>query len=189
MGGEVETSIPGRLNGIGLGDVGSAGRPRAPESPAPKRLRGFNDQTDCPQDKCSPELVDGHREQKSPSVIQEEAAADLLSHSDAHRMAQGSEPASVDFKICIDGLDEGIESTISRFADDTKLGVSVDLLEALQAGARVAGECPGRKGAGAVLDSRLDMRQQCAQVAKKANGPWPGSRLVWPAGSELLCQQ
>ncbi|TRZ05801.1 hypothetical protein HGM15179_021306 [Zosterops borbonicus] len=48
-------------------------------------------------------------------------------------MAQGSEPASVDFKICIDGLDEGIESSISRFADDTKLGVSVDLLEGRRA--------------------------------------------------------
>ncbi|TRZ05069.1 hypothetical protein HGM15179_019470 [Zosterops borbonicus] len=48
-------------------------------------------------------------------------------------MAQGSDPASVHFNICIDGLDEGIESTISRFAGDTKLGVSVDLLEGRRA--------------------------------------------------------
>ncbi|RMC03971.1 hypothetical protein DUI87_19308 [Hirundo rustica rustica] len=45
----------------------------------------FNNQTGCPQEKCSPELVDGHREQNNTPVIQEEAAGDLLSHSDAHR--------------------------------------------------------------------------------------------------------
>ena len=37
------------------------------------------------QDKCSPELVDENKEKNRPSVIQEEAAGDLLSHSDAHR--------------------------------------------------------------------------------------------------------
>ena len=45
----------------------------------------FSTITGCPKDKCSPELVDGDREQNRPPVIQEEAAEDLLSHSDAHR--------------------------------------------------------------------------------------------------------
>ncbi|GAB0182194.1 hypothetical protein GRJ2_000684700 [Grus japonensis] len=77
-------------------------------------------------------------------------------------------------------MDSGIECTLSKFADNSKLCGVVDTLEGrdaierdLDRLERLVGEwiesSPKEKGLGVLIDEKLNMSRQCALAAQKAN--------------------
>ncbi|GAB0187657.1 mitochondrial enolase superfamily member 1 [Grus japonensis] len=93
---------------------------------------------------------------------------------------QGSVLGPALLNIFVGDTDSGIECTLSKFADDTKLCGVVDALEGRDAiqrdldrlkrlGEEWIESSPEEKDLGVLIDEKLNMTRQCALAAQKAN--------------------
>ncbi|GAB0209302.1 triadin [Grus japonensis] len=93
---------------------------------------------------------------------------------------QGSVLGLALFNIFVSDMDSGIECTLCKFADDTKLCGAIDMLEGRDAvqrdldrlerlGEEWIESSPEEKDLGVLIDEKLNMTQQCTLAAQKAN--------------------
>ncbi|KAK4830716.1 hypothetical protein QYF61_012976 [Mycteria americana] len=81
----------------------------------------------------------------------------------------GEDLGPVLFDIFINDLDARVECTVSKFADNTKLEGQINARHKYKLGEEWLESSPAERDPGVLVDSRLNMRQQRALAAKRAN--------------------